>query len=104
MFGNDELDIEMQVSKDDFVSSRCRPILKAYLGAEFEAAQTYQRIDEHEVKSLNTHENYWYTLFWVQMGIVPWSKVIETLLSLWVEKEIKMMKTGSGQSENFEDI
>ena len=39
-----------------------------------------------------------------QMGIVPWSKVIETLLSLWVEKEIKMMKIGSGQSENFEDI
>ena len=39
------------------------------------------------------------------MGIVPWPKVIETLLSLWVEKEIKMMKTGSGgQSENFEDI
>ena len=38
------------------------------------------------------------------MGIVPWSKVIEALLSLWVEKEIKMMKTGSGLSENFEDI
>mgnify|MGYP001200871006 CR=1 FL=1 len=56
MFANDELDIEMQVSKDDFVSSHCRPILKAYLGAEFDAAQTYQQIDEHEVKSLNYQE------------------------------------------------
>ena len=28
----------------------------AYLGAEFDAAQTYQQIDEHEVKSLNYQE------------------------------------------------
>ena len=38
------------------------------------------------------------------MGTVPWFKVIETLLSLWVEKEIKIIKTGSGDSESFNDI
>ena len=38
------------------------------------------------------------------MGIVPWSRVIETLLSFWVDKEINMMKTGSAKSESFRDI
>ena len=50
MLGNDELDTEMQIRKDDFVSPHCRPIMKAYLGADFEAAKAYHQMDEHGVK------------------------------------------------------
>ena len=53
MLGNDELDTEMQIRKDDFVSPHCRPIMKAYLGADFEVAKTYQQMDEHGVKTKN---------------------------------------------------
>ena len=53
MLGNDELDTEMQIRKDDFVSPHCRPIMKAYLGADFDAAKTYQQMDEHGVKTKN---------------------------------------------------
>ena len=50
MLGNDELDTEMQIRQDDFATPHCRPILKAYLGSDFQAAETYQQMDEHKVK------------------------------------------------------
>ena len=56
MLGNDELDTEMQIRKDDFVSPHCRPIMKAYLGADFEAAKTYQQMDEHGVKTKKRYD------------------------------------------------
>ena len=67
MLGNDELDTEMQVRKDDFVSPHCRPILKAYLGSDFKAAETYQQMDEHKVKIILI-EN----IFFLSDGLIRW--------------------------------
>ena len=58
MLGNDELDTEMQVRKDDFESPHCRPILKAYLGSDFKAVETYQQMDEHKVKIILIEKNF----------------------------------------------
>ena len=64
MLGNDELDTEMQIRKDDFVSPHCRPIMKAYLGADFEAAKTFQQMDEHGVKIVTrTQLNYLFVIW-----------------------------------------
>ena len=57
MLGNDELDTEMQIRKDDFVSPRCRPIMKAYLGSDFKAEETFQQMDEHMVKIILIDKN-----------------------------------------------
>ena len=67
MLGNDELDTEMQIRQDDFVSHHCRPILKAYLGSDFKAAETYQQMDEHKVKIILI-EN----IFFLSDGLIRW--------------------------------
>ena len=65
MLGNDELDTEMQIRKDDFVSPHGRPIMKAYLGADFEAAKTFQQMDEHGVKIVTRTQLNFLIVLWL---------------------------------------